>query len=173
MNKHRIFIAINLPKEVKQELSKYRWEDLPCKWTKEDNLHITLEFLGYITDEQLGEVLKETREFAEGLESFEIKLDKIVYGPSNKYVWAVGPKVEKLDLIPARNATQAKHSVAGGPHITLARIKKWDWQRIELDERPVIDEDIEITFSVNSIDVMESVLKKTGPEYTIIESFKL
>jgi len=161
MNRHRIFIAINLPKQVRQKLSSYKWEDLPCKWTKEDNLHITLEFLGHIGDEQLGEVLKETKEFAEGLEPFEIKLDKIVYGPvgkSPRMVWAVGPKIQELDLI---------------PHITLARIGKWEWQRIEPDERPIIDEDISISFSVNSIEVMESVLKKGGPEYTILESFEL
>ena len=56
--RHRIFIAINLPEEVKRQLAKYQdtWNDLPAKWVSQDNLHITLVFLGYISDVELGEV---------------------------------------------------------------------------------------------------------------------
>ncbi|MBU2545489.1 hypothetical protein KKC65_03525 [Patescibacteria group bacterium] len=167
-NRHRIFIAINLPGDVKKGLVFHteKWSDLPAKWTKKDNLHITLEFLGNVSDEELLDVLKDTQELAEKHTSFNIKLDKICYGPirfgsgqaTPRMVWATGPKIEELNLI---------------PHITLARIKKWDWNRIELDERPQIDEDINLEFEVNSIEAMESVLKKGGPEYIILESFEL
>ena len=40
-------------------------------------------------------------------------------------------------------------------------------------ERPEIDEDVDISFSVDSIEVMESELKKGGSEYEIIESVGL
>ena len=162
-NRHRIFIAINLPGDVKKGLAFHaeKWPDLPARWTKKDNLHITLEFLGNVSDEELLDVLKDTQELTEKHTSFNIKLDKICYGPlgkSPRMVWAVGPKIEELNLT---------------PHITLARIRKWDWNRIEPDERPQIDEDINLEFEVNSIEVMESVLKKGGPEYIILESFEL
>ena len=34
-----------------------------------------------------------------------------------------------------------------------------------------MNEEINLNFEVNSIDVMESELKRGGPEYTILESF--
>jgi 2'-5' RNA ligase len=44
---------------------------------------------------------------------------------------------------------------------------------MEREEVPRIDEPINHTFLVESIDVMESELKKGGPKYTILESLKL
>ncbi|MBI4101693.1 MAG: RNA 2',3'-cyclic phosphodiesterase, partial [Candidatus Nealsonbacteria bacterium] len=50
--RHRIFLAINLPENVKKKLAdfKSKWPDLPCRWTKAENLHITLVFLGSVSD---------------------------------------------------------------------------------------------------------------------------
>ena len=59
------------------------------------------------------------------------------------------------------------------PHITLGRIKGWAFRRIEPEERPLVEEDISLTFEVNSIEVVESELKRGGPEYTILESCDL
>ena len=58
--RHRIFIAINLPEDIKKKLTDYqaKWLELPCRWTKKENLHITLMFLGYLSDEELLEILK-------------------------------------------------------------------------------------------------------------------
>ena len=55
--RHRIFIAINLPEDVKKELAKYqeKWPEFPAKWMSPENIHITLEFLGYLTNENLGQ----------------------------------------------------------------------------------------------------------------------
>ena len=76
--RRRIFIAINLPEEIKEKLASQqeKIEDLftpyrseasgsgPIRWTKKDNLHITLIFLGYISNEELLEICKITREAA-------------------------------------------------------------------------------------------------------------
>ena len=59
------------------------------------------------------------------------------------------------------------------PHITLARIREWEFRKIEPEERPEIEENIDLTFTVESIDVMESELKRGGPVYSIIESHNL
>ena len=58
-------------------------------------------------------------------------------------------------------------------HITLERIRQWEWRRIEPEERPEIEEEINLSFLVNSIKVMESLLKRKGPKYTILESANL
>ena len=83
--RHRVFIAINLPEEIKRELALYaqKWPELPAKWTSKDNLHITLEFLGALTDEEIGEVCVIVKEVAGRHESFSLNLNKILYGPPN------------------------------------------------------------------------------------------
>lgn len=159
--KHRIFIAINLPEWVKKELVRYqdKWPELPIRWTKKDNLHITLEFLGYLTDEEVAKTCQETKEMVLKHKPFTVTLNRICYGPPKKMpprmVWVVGEKIQELGLF---------------PHITLGRIRTWDWRRIEPEERPEVEEEINLNFEVNSIEVMESVLKRGGVEYTILES---
>ena len=159
--RHKVFVAINLPEKVKNQLGLYqeKWPDLPAKWVKKENLHITLEFLGYLTDEEIVELCHKTKEIAQTKKSFNLVLDKICYGPTNKkqikMVWAVGPKIKQFNF---------------SPHCTLARIKSWQFKQMEPDERPEINQDINLTFQVDSIQVMESQLKKNGPEYNILEN---
>jgi len=162
--RHRIFIAINLPDDIRKKLVSYQsqWPDLPIRWTRQDNLHITLEFLGYISDEELLKVLDEIREMASKHRSFSITLNKICYGPPDKMpprmVWVMGEKINELGVV---------------PHITLGRIKTWEWRAIEPEERPEVNEEINLTFDVNSIEVAESQLKRSGPVYTTLESCQL
>lgn len=59
------------------------------------------------------------------------------------------------------------------PHITLGRIRSWEWRQIEPEERSDVNEEINLIFEVNSIEIMESELKMGGAEYTILESTQL
>ena len=103
--RHRIFIAINLPAEIKKELTKYdgRWPEIPAKWTPIENLHITLEFLGELTDEEIGEVCFAVKEIADSHKSFSIDLKKILYGPMGKFppkmIWVEGEKSQDLSTL--------------------------------------------------------------------------
>jgi len=191
MRGHRIFIAINLPEEIKKQLLDYqsKWPELPARWVKPDNLHITLAFLGYLSDEELLEILKIAKEVAQKHGGFSINLNKIFYGPPGKMpprmVWVEGEKSNELGKLQKdlENALASSEALAKEdlvsearpytPHITLGRIKQWEFRQIEPEERPRIDEDISLSFEVKSIEVMESQLKRTGPEYTILESFNL
>jgi len=160
----RVFIAINLPEEIKKELISFqsKWLELPCRWTKKENLHITLEFLGYLTDEELIELCQKTKEMASSKKAFSIRLNKICYGPPDKkpprMVWAIGEKIKEFNFT---------------PHITLGRIRVWEFRQIEPEERPIVEEEISLNFEVKSIDLMESKLKRSGAEYTILESIPL
>ncbi len=186
--RRRVFIAINLPENIKKKLAEYqrKWPELPIRWTKPDNIHITLVFLGYIRDEELLEISKIIKEVASQRSSFSVNLNNICYGPPKKMpprmIWGVGAKsaefaslrddLDKL-LLDSENTNFSSEKREFFPHITLGRIRKWEWQRIEPEERPEVNEEINLIFSVDSIEMMESVLKKTGPEYTILESVPL
>ncbi|MGA2417665.1 MAG: RNA 2',3'-cyclic phosphodiesterase [Candidatus Staskawiczbacteria bacterium] len=184
--RHRVFIAINLPEEVKRELAKFcdKWPELPAKWTAKDNLHITLEFLGDLTDVEIGDACQIVKQVVKKHKTFSITLNKILYAPPKKnpprMVWADGEKSEELadlkedlqeDLLEKISFRPEGRGLV--PHITLARISEWEFKKFDLDERPEINEDIDLVFTVESIEVMESELKRSGPQYTILESHQL
>lgn len=153
----RIFIAINLPASVKSELVSFqqKWPELPARWTKPENLHITFEFIGNVSDEELENLKKKTREKFGKQKPYVVKFSRIVYGPSEKnprMIWAIGESVH---------------------HITLARFNEWEFRRMDPEERPEINEEINIEIPVNSIEIMESKLKRGGAEYTTISNIKL
>ncbi len=186
MQRHRIFIAINLPEDIRKKLAGYqeKWPELPAKWTKKYNIHITLVFLGYVSTEELPGILESVKEVSARNNSFLINLVRVCYGPENKMpprmIWAIGEKSEELgklqndleDSLVDKTGIE-KENRGYIPHLTLARIKAWEFNRIEPEEIPQVDQDINLSFGVNSIEIMESQLKKGGPSYTILESISL
>lgn len=185
MKQRRLFIAINLPAYVKSKFKEYqnKWYNLNVRWTKPENLHITLVFIGYVGDDEMLSICDIAKEIGKNHDPFSIRFNKILFGPPNKpprMIWAEGEISRKFaDL---QNDLERKifhFSGAFGrqdarvfkPHITLARIR----QNIERDLQkiPDIEENINLEFSVNSIEVMESRLGKGGAEYTILESMDL
>lgn len=142
--KRRIFIAINLPEDIKKKLLEFRkkWDFLDVRWTKRDSLHLTLVFIGYVSDEEVYEICKITKEIAQKYEPFFINFEKILYGPPSKdelssgkpprMIWLEGRASEELSKIKQslENALTSSEKVAPfkierrpfSPHITLARI---------------------------------------------------
>lgn len=206
--RHRIFIAINLPEDIKRELEKRQTElrsrftlsqneDFGewAKWTSKDNLHITLEFLGNLTDIEIGDVCKIADEVVKKHNSFSINLNKICYGgvrPMSdprltpripripRMIWAMGEKSDKLADLKRDLQECLVERISFKPeprsftsHITLAKILEWEFRKFELEERPEINENIDFVIPVESIEVMESELKRGGPAYTVLESCEL
>ncbi|MEA3453019.1 MAG: RNA 2',3'-cyclic phosphodiesterase [Patescibacteria group bacterium] len=184
---HRIFIAINLPEDIKEKLFNFsnKYSHLPARWVKKENIHITLSFLGNLDDNQLLETIETVKSLAVRHSSILIKLNKICYGPDKKFpprmVWAKGEDNNALsrlhtDLedtffkLPSYKY-KIKEDRPFSLHVTLARIKSFEFRK--LAENIEINEDLNLSFEVNAIQVIESQLKKTGPEYTLLESVSL
>ncbi|MCX6764756.1 MAG: RNA 2',3'-cyclic phosphodiesterase [Candidatus Nealsonbacteria bacterium] len=181
--KHRVFIAINLPEKIKKTLMDYqeRWRDLPVRWVRANSLHLTLAFLGDIGDQGLGLVCQGLKDIVKKYSPFFINLTQIDYDLKEekmpRLVWIIGEKSENLSLL-KKDLDDFLNKTVGFlpesrdflPHITLGRINKWQWNKIEPDERPEIKEDFFYDFEVNSIEVMESHLKRTGAEYITLQS---
>jgi 2'-5' RNA ligase len=186
----RLFIAINLPEGVKEELARLQsmWPELGAKWTKKNNLHITLFFLGPVVEQKIPELLKIMEETVQSNKAFEIKFDHVVYGPPKKkpprMIWANLEESEELlklhkDLKQLMlnsgsfSDTAAREKRDLSPHITLARLNMWEFRQMEPEEIPYINEKIGLAFKVNSIELMESQLKRSGAEYTTLQSYSL
>ena len=184
---HRIFLAINLPESLKEEILqvKDKLPGVPCRWTSKENLHFTLVFLGNTSDKELEEALLLAKGVGERHEKFSIALSHIQYGSSRnvpRMIWAIGQMPKELlslqkDLEKTFSASTILHLMPEkrpySLHLTLGRLDEFELQKIERDELPIIDEEVSWEIPVSSFEVMESQLKKGGAEYTVVHSFSL
>ena len=202
---HRIFIAINLPVEIKnklEDLEKEIAEMFPgeasrparrslgeggglIRWVKKENLHLTLLFIGSVQDEEITQVCQIVKNIAQSQKPFSLRFERVCYGPPKtmppRLIWLDLEKepglltlAEKLKQEIGESGILRKiENRAFSPHITLGRIKTWQWRKIEPEERPEIEREISLNFEVKSIEIMESKLKQTGAEYSALESVKL
>ncbi len=177
--KKRIFIAINLPDEIKRELLAHekRWKNLRIRWTNFYKLHITISFLGEADRKELESILLATEKTASEINSFDIRLEKIVLGPDPiqaRMFWVtvcVDTNIMKLNRALNENLKLYGFETKDQefkPHITLARARgnqlKGKQTNIALKN---------MRFKAKSIEVMESQLQPSSEKYRLIESFEL
>ncbi len=186
MNRRRLFIAIDLPDKVKKKLVSFqeKWFDLPVRWIRKNNLHITLVFIGYVSDDEMLEVCNLAKQVGGEHNPFEIKFKQILFGPPGRpprMIWLAGEKSDELArlrgnlegtlLNSSGSGFNSKIEKAFNPHITLARIKQSEWK--ELAEQPKIKKEVSFIIPVEEIKVMESRLSRGGAEYSVLESIEL
>ena len=195
---HRIFIAINLPEEIKQPIIAWQQahQDLAMHWTQPTSLHITVVFFGYIDEDKLLRLREISREVIGQFSPMEIEFERIAYGPNidikprdlndlrlqpPRLIWLVGVYSEALEQMQQKLASSLLRVASPEfyerdrrhfkPHITLGRtdLRRWSSQR----EIFWVDDKMPLNFTVKSVEIMESRLYRSGSEYEIIESVGL
>lgn len=175
----RVFIAIPLPNELQNKLIELQNEFLQIgklKLVEKENLHLTLKFLGEISDENKNKVIDELDGNIK-FERFLLSLNSIGVFPSENYVRVIWVGISKGDekLRELQSLIEQRLLKAGfkreknfHSHITLARVKWID--KIKLKEILNKYKDKEFgSFYVESIDIMKSELKQRGPVYSLIK----
>ncbi len=176
----RLFIAINLPEKIKEELSLYqsKYSEIPARWVRKKNIHITLFFIGVVSEKDFEKIKEVARRAVQKIRPFGLEIIRVVYAfPELKIprmIWAslnhsdelfkLRKEIENTKMVNITDEREFK------PHITLARIKEWEFKKINLEEIPQIDDDFSLKFKVNSIELMESKPIKGVTEYIILES---
>lgn len=183
--KKRIFIAINLPPAIKRQLVSFQKKmvHLPFRWTKEDNLHLTLIFIGYIDDDQVFEVCQLVQKVGPKCRPLELVFERICYGPPGKsprMVWVEGQtsqplaelkdKLEDVLFESPDTGYDQKEVRALRPHVTLGRLKEGGGAKLDL---PPLDEKINLRFYAESFEIMESHLQRGRPEYVELQRIML
>jgi 2'-5' RNA ligase len=179
----RSFIAIeiepdNAIAEIMREISE---SGVRVKMVEKENIHLTLKFLGDISEEQvnvIAEGMKDLRTYS----SFSIRLRGIGAFPSEhrpRTIW-VGleyPQVmeeiwEKIEYT-SEKAGIEREKRGFSPHITIARVKD---QRNTGRLKHIIIEHENDDFGerdIAEIKLKKSVLTQSGPIYSDIFSVKL
>ena len=176
----RAFVAIFPPPEIQKEtLASAR--TLPSedrvRWTRPDNVHLTLKFLGDIREEDLGDLRAALGEVCEMHTLFDVELAGLGAFPSArraKVLWAgVGAGSDRLrSLATDIDAALAPLGFEGEkrsyvPHLTLGRVRG---RPVSLD-LPTGAGGIE--FRVRQVELMESTLSSEGAIYGTLEVFAL
>jgi len=182
----RAFIAIELPIEIKNNLSKIQDKlniTLPkVSWVKPINLHLTLKFLGEISSKQLKDIRQATAEIAKDTSNFKIKLETLGVFPnmhSGRIIW-IGTNQLPSELKILVDRIETKIAELGKPkeqrpfsaHITIARIKSTINSSILESQIKNINTKIgcqNLGFDARGITLFESSLSSQGPTYTVIE----
>jgi 2'-5' RNA ligase len=155
-----------------------KWQELPVRWISEENLHITLLFLGHIGDENIPNICEKIRRSSEQIEAFDIMLEEIILAPNPaepKMIWLIGKSSERLKIlqenIEKKLGTFQREKKSFRPHVTLGRIRKNKWK--DLPVIPEIKEKFSVLIPVGSIDILESVVEDGKRKYLLLENCQL
>jgi len=179
--KSRIFIAINLPvgikeeiKAIQQKLSKFDW---PVRWELSDKWHLTLRFLGDIAERELETVKQIVSESVKDIKSFSLSINGFVAFPNLKVPLVICLKLkesEPLSKLQNKITESIKRAAIGeyerhpfSGHITIGRTKP-----IHANYRALTKIEFYGKFEVSSVEIMRSILKPKGSVYSVVESYK-
>jgi len=179
----RLFIAIGIPKQIKEALQKcsnelqqvIKQNDLAkCNFVDVNNMHLTLKFLGEVNEQKLNDIKDALYEI--DFESFNAQLSNVGIFPNENHVRVVWVGIkdgkhilklqkdieEKMDAIGFEKDNKEFH-----PHLTLARVKfvKDKSRFTELLKKIEVDN---VEFNVNGFSLIQSTLTPEGPVYKVL-----
>ena len=187
----RAFIAVELPAELKSELAELEGQliknsPLVVKWVDPNNIHITLKFLGEISEDSIEDLMLAIEESTQGIQPFKLEVREVGAFPNlerAQVLWVrVKGELDKITQLQKRiesNTEQLgfpRESRAFSPHLTLGRVRN-EARPNERHRLGKLLTDTSFTatnnIDVHAVDLMRSHLTPTGPVYTCIGSVKL
>ncbi|MGD2151714.1 MAG: RNA 2',3'-cyclic phosphodiesterase [Gemmatimonadales bacterium] len=180
----RTFVAL-VPSAAEQKrladaAAGLRDAGFPIRWAPPENVHLTLKFLGEVSEERVREVCGAVDGTAAGVPPFEMGVGGFGAFPSLRRPQVVWVGVEREPTLESLQAALeealaglgfAREERAFRPHLTLGRARK----RVSPNEfRGLADllQSIEYrdVFQIRSLDVMRSRLMPTGAIYDVVRS---
>lgn len=173
----RIFIAIPLPDDLKQSLAELQTSIDGIRWQQPTQMHLTLKFLGEISQQKLDALLK-------ALDSIEQKKFKLMVEGWGTFPKEGVPKVIWAGISQEQELTKLQKKIEGKclsldfdaldqpfiPHVTMGRVRK-NISRKKLGK--ILDASTWFEFFVNAFNVYQSELSPEGAVHTVIKKYPL
>ncbi len=174
----RLFIALPLPESVKQglqaqqdALKQHLSSDIA--WTRPEQWHLTLIFLGTTPTEKLPVIQQAIKRATHKLEPFELSTAGLGTFPSLQrpsVLWlGLGGDIDRLQHLHTRLTQNLsglfEEERAFKAHITLARIKQFGLGK-EVVKAFAETPSPKVWWHVDEVALYSSLLKPTGSEYT-------
>lgn len=186
----RAFIAIEISDELKGILerveSHLKYAGADVKWANPDSVHLTLKFLGDITEKQTEEISCALDGIATSSMAFDVTLKDIGAFPKIEHPRVIWVGLDKGAAQSIQIASQvedalskigfAKEERAFSPHLTIGRVRSSHNIDKLIEKMPGAASDIkssgEIVHRVASIALFQSTLTPHGSIYTKLHESK-
>lgn len=174
---HRLFVAVEPPVEVRDALIAAMGGVAGARWQRDDQLHLTLRFIGEVDRHVAQDVVTALARVrgaaftlgiaARGMFERKGRADALWVGvtPADG-VRALARKVEQAVV----RAGLPPETRAFLPHITLARLGRGAGPVAGFIDAPPI---VAPRFTVAGFCLYESTLGSAGPDYRVVERFRL
>ena len=183
--KKRIFVAIEISDEARLKAAAYiknlrtQFSEVRASWDKPEKLHLTMKFLGEISEAQLGNLIDACEKTVAEISPFKLGIGGTGVFPSARQarvLW-LGVKDERGKLRRLNDVLESEGEKQGfqkekrsfKAHLTVARLKE---KSNELAEAHLNGEFEPVEFEVSGIVVFQSELKPTGSIYSVISRHK-
>ena len=183
-NEKRVFIGIPIGRQIKSILpivkSAVNCNPNCIKWIPPENIHLTLSFLGNISNKDLPSLIQSVEKKITS-NNFQFTITGTGVFPSSKspkVLWlGISNGIDELTLLQSqveKSVREFKDNYENNtfiPHISIARIKKGPRK---IDVLPFLNSVYsKIKLDVNSISMYESKLFPEGTQYTVLDTFPL
>ena len=186
MDTIRAFIAVEIDPETRQKISALisglKKSNADVKWITEDQMHLTLKFLGNIEQSKIQEISEALKPVADNFKPFSISLSNIGGFPNldhPKVIWLgidkgakelknLAEKIESgLEKFDFRKESREFKS-----HLTLGRVKssKNMLNLVKLLKETGFSSETDI--SINELILFQSTLTPKGATYTVLSKNK-
>jgi 2'-5' RNA ligase len=186
----RTFIAIELPREIKDLLAKVQEElnssQADVKWVQPQNIHLTLKFLGEIEEKKIDKINKIIEDIAGEKKYFPIRISNLGAFPKINFPRVIWVGIDKGDEEVKEIAKKLEEGLAKigiqredkpfSSHITIGRTRS-ALNREKLIQRlndlanKLQEENLE--FVVKKITFFKSTLTPKGPVYEVLKETNL
>ncbi len=175
---HRLFVAIRPPEEVRDLLVDAMDDSPALRWVPEDNIHLTLRFVGEVERPAAEDLARELERLRSP--GFELRLKGVgKFDQRNGgALWAGVEPREPLGALAAKveracqQAGLEPERRAYHPHITLARWNRRNAEAVEAFLRRNGDL-ASALFAVDSFVLFESRLSRHGAHYEAVAEYPL
>jgi 2'-5' RNA ligase len=181
----RLFVGLEIPSEVRENLAallkSLRAVSPQTRWVRPENLHVTLKFIGEVPEAKLAGV-RVALASVRSEQPVALDFRGLGFFPNEKH-----PRVFWAGIVASPNLKTLAADIDGAteklgipreqrpfsPHLTLARFEP---PRLPETLRAAIQENTGREFGswhTSQFHLIESKLKRSGAEYTTVESFRL
>jgi 2'-5' RNA ligase len=176
---NRLFVAIEIPEEIKTALTDLQCRFPDLKWTPPASLHLTIRFIGSVSAATMKAVQESLRRIRHG--AFRLAVVGLGLFPrrTGGILWvgvheepALGQLRRQVDEALCRSADLSLPDAPFSPHLTLSRLKKPASQAL----RNLVKERIGECFGefpVTAFTLFRSHLRQSGAIHEAMERYAL
>lgn len=187
MDKIRVFLAITIPSRVREQIDhlqeELRFLKADVKWVRAESIHLTLKFLGTVSEEMLEKISWAIRPVIGLWEMMDLSIQGLGCFPSSRnprVLWlgidrGAGQisSLQKMIEIKAAEVSFPPETRPFTPHLTIGRVRSPKGKEalvraIETRKNAAMG-----TFQVKEVFLIRSELTPSGAVYTQLKTFPM